>query len=279
MSTINPYAGTSLGEAAASEGGAHSPYLVPLTEQHRALILRRLLFQSGPRIPEDRLRSLAAQGIPDCDKSLRPLIWRLFLQLLDYDRDGWEAHLQDQRNIYAQFVSDLCVLPEDTDEGEGRRPETTPVKDGQQQAQQLKEHQEEKTESAAVPSLLSGGLLPEGPAAPDRESAPPKTKKKLLVPSSTPPSSSSSSLDLDAFESGATTADDNSNSTRSRSASASTSTSTSGRGGHGTSMLGASAAGSQPHFASARPKTRVRFQGDRGLFDEIKRVCVCFFFF
>lgn len=216
--------------AAAAAGG---PYPLHLTEQHRALILRHLLFGSGPGISADRVRFLASRGLPDCDKILRPLIWRLLLGYLPWDRNTWARHLEDQRQIYRQFVADLCVLPEEgTEAGEPR--------------------QEHPPQPAPSP--------PSAAAA----------KKKLLVPSTSPPVASSTSFDLDASASfaamlGSPASTHAEGSRPGRSGSLSTSTSTR------STMLGASAAGSQPHFAFARPRTRARYQGDRALLEEIKK--------
>lgn len=112
------------------------------------------------------------------------MIWRIFLQLLGYDRDGWKAPLRDQRQTYAQFVADLCLLPEQ-DGGEEQQP-------AQQPGQYQREGKEEEKESAA------GALITADCTSVDPEPLTPKTRKKLLVPSSCPPFSAISSLDLDA---------------------------------------------------------------------------------
>lgn len=240
--------------AAAAVAGGQCP--LHLTEQHRALILRHLLSGSGSgaHIALDRLRFLAARGIPDCDRSLRPLVWRILLQFLGTNRDEWAEHLNGQRQIYAQFVADLCVLPE-----EGNT--------AQQQA----------TEAPASASAPAHRTTAEAPSPRSSPNKPKKTKKKLLVPTELPQpsaSSSRSSFDLDASASFAALSRVPVAARRGSIGSSSTSTSGSGNagsGGLGSSVLGASAAGSQPHFAYARPRTRVRYQGDKALFDEIKK--------
>ncbi len=61
-------------------------------------------------IDEARLKDLAGNGIPDVDKHLRPLAWRLLLSHLPYDQSLWESHLQEQRAIYHQFAEELTFV-------------------------------------------------------------------------------------------------------------------------------------------------------------------------
>lgn len=260
--------GVSASASASASGSTTGPNPLHLTEQHRALILRHLLVGSGPHIAEDRLRFMAAHGVPDCDGSLRPLVWRILLQYLGCDRDGWEEHLKGQRQIYAQFVADLCVLPEETA--------------GQGETQGPPEQSKQATAAAVTAAVTGAGASAPATvtafataAAADESSASPRRKKKLLVPSSSPPGSHAAShsfgLDTSASFAALNRMPVAAAARRRSSISASTSTSSGSGDGLEASVMGASAAGSQPHFAYARPRTRVRYQGDRSLFDEIKR--------
>jgi hypothetical protein len=74
----------------------------------RVIIFKHLL--ASEHIDKARFKSLAANGIPDVDKHLRPLVWRILLSYLPYDRSRWDAHLKEQRAAYQQFVQDLCII-------------------------------------------------------------------------------------------------------------------------------------------------------------------------
>ena len=74
----------------------------------RVVIFKHLL--ANELVDEARLKALAANGIPDVDKHLRPLIWRVLLSYLPYDRSRWDAHLKEQRAVYQQFVQELCII-------------------------------------------------------------------------------------------------------------------------------------------------------------------------
>jgi len=81
---------------------------ITLFNVDRVVIFKHLL--ASEHIDEARLKSLAANGIPDVDKHLRPLVWRVLLSYLPYDRSRWDAHLKEQRTAYQQFVHDLCII-------------------------------------------------------------------------------------------------------------------------------------------------------------------------
>ncbi|KAI3431527.1 hypothetical protein D9Q98_004577 [Chlorella vulgaris] len=58
-----------------------------------------------------RLRALAFDGIPDNERGLRPVVWRLLLGLLPPERAQWERVLRRRRAEYAQFCEELILDP------------------------------------------------------------------------------------------------------------------------------------------------------------------------
>lgn len=73
----------------------------PSTNQ-RTLAFRTILAEN--LINEGKLRSLAANGVPD-QMGLRGLIWRILLRYLPADSDIWESVLSMKRREYAQMRS------------------------------------------------------------------------------------------------------------------------------------------------------------------------------
>lgn len=69
----------------------------------------RYLLDSNP-IDKRRLASLAGDGIPDVDKHLRPLAWRILLLYLPDEVSLWDAHLKQERAIYYQLVQELTIM-------------------------------------------------------------------------------------------------------------------------------------------------------------------------
>jgi hypothetical protein len=83
-----------------------------LMETEKRIMLEEVLL-SNELVDEHKLRALCSWGVPEpasrVDVGYRPLVWRLLLGCLPFDKRVWHAHLREQRQIYSQFRQEMTV--------------------------------------------------------------------------------------------------------------------------------------------------------------------------
>lgn len=97
----DPYLGHLMSERKARASLSHK------TEETIDTLLKEL---SHPLINLHKLRTLCFSGIPDEINGLRALIWKLLFGYLPNNRSKWEASLENNRKLYAEFVEEFLSL-------------------------------------------------------------------------------------------------------------------------------------------------------------------------
>ena len=69
-----------------------------------------VIFQ-GPHAGFDPLAAGAFNGIPDEVVGLRPLVWRILLNHLPLETNGWEEHLMQSKSTYDGWKEELILKP------------------------------------------------------------------------------------------------------------------------------------------------------------------------
>mmetsp|Transcript_19210 Transcript_19210/g.66197 ORF Transcript_19210/g.66197 Transcript_19210/m.66197 type:complete len:480 (-) Transcript_19210:110-1549(-) len=98
-------------------GGIKAPREAPVSAAFdRAAILRAL--DSSDVIDEATLRAFSSAGLPRSGGT-RPLVWRLLLRYLPLVRCEWCGHVDAQRALYSQFLSEFQMDEEQSEGGSG----------------------------------------------------------------------------------------------------------------------------------------------------------------